>query len=65
MEAFLACGDFRPRCWEQLICLSANRAIVDEVIEERQVKQLTTWIYFWFGSAFRGRESGLRSGEGG
>src|SRR6266576_1223491 len=39
-----------PRCWEQLIWLSANRAIVDEVKEEKRLKQISR-RGFIFGSA--------------
>jgi 6-phosphogluconolactonase len=39
-----------PRGWEQLIWLSANRAIVDEVKEEKRLKQISR-REFIFGSA--------------
>src|SRR5260370_11883344 len=39
-----------PRCWEQLIWLSANRAIVDEVKEEKRLKRISR-RGFIFGSA--------------
>ena len=39
-----------PRCWEQLIWLSANRAIVDEMKEEKRLKRISR-RGFIFGSA--------------
>ena len=67
VEAFLVRGYLWPRCWEQLISLSANRAIVDEVKEEKRLKRISRRGFIFGSAAFSavGRGGfGLRQGSG-
>jgi hypothetical protein len=56
---------FSPRGWEQLIRLSANRAIVDESKRGEEIEtDQQTRIYFSFGGVFGGGSESVRFGEG-
>jgi hypothetical protein len=56
---------FSPRGWEQLIRLSANRAIVDESKRGEEIEtDQQTRIYFSFGGVFGGGSEWVRFGEG-